>query len=282
MPRKKTLLSLLHRLSFEEKLIGISSLLTIFACFLPWYGITSRIMDQWWNGFSNIGYIVGYVVFVIALASAYALVAPIFSLPVPKFLRHTLSHLVLHGEASFLLILLSFVYARYTVFDAPGSSVRFGLYMALISSFIGAVSGYILWRKHIVDLRRKGLQEDFVHMPRIRNEFAEVEMEPEENDRFTANEQEMLMPEESQEVRGFSSHKEAEVSDRVQEEAEEVEEIAETEEILNQEPEQEVIKEKTIEELSDSYVSEHQGLGSNSQDPKEAQEADKDTMKFSF
>lgn len=277
MPRRKTLLSLLHRLSFEEKLIGISSLLTIFACFLPWYGITSRIMDQWWNGFSNIGYIVGYVIFVIALVSAYALIAPVFSLPVPRLLGHKLSHLVLHGEASFLLVLLSFVYARYTVFDAPGSSVRFGLYMALISSFIGAVSGYILWRKHIVDLRRKGLQEDFIHMPKIRNEFAEVEMEPEENDRFTANEQEeMLMPEESQEPKGLSSHEETAESDHVQEEAEE------TEEVLSQEPEQEIAKEKTVEELSQSYESGHRGLDSHHQEPKETQEADKDAMKFSF
>jgi hypothetical protein len=263
MRRRKSFFSLVNRLTLEEKLIGAASVVTIVACFLPWYGITSRIMDQWWNGFSNIGSVVGYVVFLLALASLYSIIAPLFSLPVPKVLNQKMSHLLLHGEAAFLLVLMSFIYARYTVFDAPGSSVRFGLYAALIASFAGAISGYTLWRKYILDLKKKGIREDFIQMPKVRNVFTEVEMEPEANEQDEIDEQESLMPDDNN-----VSEVEPVVAEEKVEEAEGVEDID---------------KEKTIEELTSSLPSEHRGLSEESSDePEESEVKEEEKMKLNF
>lgn len=254
MRRRKSFTQQLNRLSFEEKIIGASSLVVIVACFFPWYGISSRIMDQWWNGFSNIGYVVGYVVFLTALTVLYGVLAPLFSLPIPKILENKFSYLALHGESAFLLTILSFIYAKYTVFDAPGSSVRFGLYTALIASLAGAIAGYVLWKKHIADLRKKGLQEDFIKMPRVRNEYAEAEMEPEVNDESTQA-----------------------VSDEPVSSKEETKEMdfAETEDEVESEIEDEVKdlnKEDTIEELTSSFQSEHQGLRQEEGEEEEGEE----------
>lgn len=281
MRRKKSFLSLVNRLSFEEKLIGAASLVTIVACFLPWYGISSRVMEQWWNGFSNIGYIIGYTVFIIAAISLYSIAAPLFSLPNLKVFEQKMIHLLLHGEASFLLVLLSFVYARYTVFDAPGSSVRFGLYTALIASFIGAVSGYVMWRKHIMDLRKKGIQEDFIHMPRVRNEYAEIEMEPEMND-GTYDEQESLMAEDEQ----------LESDEIYSEDVQNLREDVQTQEVEEAESEVDDIdvdKNKTLEELTSSHHGEHRNIISHAssdehvdaEDSEELSEK-KEEMRFNF
>jgi hypothetical protein len=269
MRRRKSFTHLLGRLSFEEKLIGAASLVTAIACFLPWYGISSRIMDQWWNGFSNIGYVVGYVVFLTALAVLYGITAPLFSLPTPKILARKFSYLVLHGESTFLLIILSFIYARYTIFDAPGSSVRFGLYTALIASFVGAISGYMLWKKHVADLRKKGLQEDFVQMPRTRNEYTEMEMEPEMNDEPVVNEQETLMAEE-----GIK-------------EAEKVMAMEEEEPETIEEEIKDIDRDSTVEELTSSLQGEHQGLKTDEPEldsgaDSELEEAEKEEDKVSF
>ena len=266
MRRRKSFTHLLGRLSFEEKLIGAASLVTVIACFLPWYGITSRIMNQWWNGFSNIGYVVGYVVFLTALAALYGVVAPLFSLPTPKILSRKFSYLVLHGESTFLLIILSFIYAKYTVFDAPGSSVRFGLYTALIASFAGAVAGYMLWKKHVADLRKKGLQEDFIQMPRTRNEYTEIEMEPEMNDQPVVNEQETFMAEEKIE------------------EVEEVMAVKDPEPETIEEEVEDIDRDSTVEELTSSFQGEHQGLKTEDpvEEPEKVEAEEEDKVSFNF
>lgn len=260
MRRRKSFIQQLNRLSFEEKIIGAASLVTVVACFLPWYGISSRIMDQWWNGFSNIGYVIGYVVFLVALAALYGILAPLFSLPIPKILERKFSYLALHGESAFLLTILSFIYAKYTVFDAPGSSVRFGLYTALIASFVGAIAGYVLWKKHVTDLRKKGLQEDFIKMPRMRNEYTEVEMEPEINNEPVVSEQERLMEEDSEDgIMNQESHTPrfagAGQAGIMREKRE-----AGMEPEINEDKVENLNKKSTVEELASSFQSGHQGL----------------------
>ena len=285
MRRKKSFIQQLNRLSLEEKIVGTASSAIIVACFFPWYGISSRIMNQWWNGFSNIGYVVGYMVFLAAITSLYAVVAPIFSMPVPKILNKKTTHLFLHGEVAFLLVILSFIYARYTIFDAPGSSVRFGLYTALISSFVGSISGYVMWKKHVTDLKKKGLQEDFIQMPRIRNEYSEVEMEPEVNNMPVAHEREMFMEERDEKedeeqvvLQHLSSNKDQDLEQDVASSQEESDIAEEKIEDLN--------KESTVEDLSSAFQGGHQGLKIDEPEVNEVKEEgveiEKDKVSFDF
>lgn len=85
----------------------------------------------------------------------------------------------LFAQATLLLFVLSTIYARYAAYDTPGSSVRFGLYTALFASFVGMIGAIISWKKHTADMKRKGLYEDFVHLPRQHEEDHHDEMTPE-------------------------------------------------------------------------------------------------------
>ena len=85
----------------------------------------------------------------------------------------------LFAQGTLLLFVLSTIYARYAAYDTPGSSVRFGLYTALFASFVGMIGATIGWKKHSSDLKRKGLYEDFVHLPRQREADHHDEMTPE-------------------------------------------------------------------------------------------------------
>jgi hypothetical protein len=69
------------------------------------------------------------------------------------------------------------------------------LYAALFAAVVGSISGYVLWRNFVVDMKRKGLQEDFIHVPRAQHSFVDEEMEPEENTSRYRNDQTSLIAE---------------------------------------------------------------------------------------
>jgi len=165
--RKKSLSGRLKDLSIEKKIIAVASLVTLISCFLPWYGINSRVINEWWDAFGSIGSVAGYVISVFSLLSLVITLAPVIKpeLDVQKKLPFKETALLVFFSAQSLFVSLIFipVYAQYSLINASNSGARFGIYLALLSSLVASVVAVFNHRK----AGRVSLQQDdFVSMPR--------------------------------------------------------------------------------------------------------------------
>lgn len=185
MPKKRSIFTYLSRILLEEKVVLIASLITIVMCFLPWYSTEFRPgRIQMYNGFQSIGSFTAYIVFFGASLSIAKIISGYFSFNLPRFIRSHFFHAMIHGQLTFILALLFTTFARYALLDGIRSGIRFGIYGALIASMIAAVAGYVLWKGYAMDMKRKGLHEEFVRVPRKHQfDYLEDEMTPEENKR---------------------------------------------------------------------------------------------------
>lgn len=151
--------SALQRLSPEERLNGIGSLLIIIGCFLPWHTIILNYTESrsTASGFSGDMGIIGFVVFLMTLISISFLFEKNIRLKLPTF-GHTREKIILflNSESAFLLLLTSAIFTKQSL-DFTNAEIRFGFYFALIGSFISTFAVYAKIRRE----NKEGLKHEY-------------------------------------------------------------------------------------------------------------------------
>lgn len=140
--------------SFEQKMVGVSALVLIVSCFLPWYYgpsseiISSRLGSNYQNfmGFESYAYIIGYLVFVASGVSLYYFMADLSSWKTPNLKFDPKSVHFYLGERILLMELIAlFIYTKQS-FDFGQAEVRFGIYLGLVASILHTVFAYMYQR----------------------------------------------------------------------------------------------------------------------------------------
>ncbi len=197
--RRRQIINRLQDLPLEEKLILLGAIATIVSCFLPWYGINSRVINEWWNAFSSIGSVAGG--FLVASSSLLLILVltPVFitGADISKRFpwgKHQISTF-LAGQNAFVALLFIPVYSQYALATASNSGVRFGLYSALLSSLVTSVSALIALqrsRKQKAPVYEGDLQRE--HRP-LEDEFADdISDQRSQNSQWEENADEELSP----------------------------------------------------------------------------------------
>lgn len=204
--RRKNFSSRFRALPVEKKILAIASLVTLVSCFLPWYGINSRVINEWWNAFSSIGSVAGYLVTVFSLCSLVLLLAPVIKpeLDLSKKLpmKETSMLIFLNAQSLFVTLIFIPVYAQYSLINATNSGTRFGIYIALISTLVSAVAALSYQRR--AEKLASRLQE-FVQVPRAHravDDWSQEENLDEQQDQeetLVENEQETIFTENQEE-----------------------------------------------------------------------------------
>lgn len=151
----------LLRLTAEEKVIGIGSLIMIIGTFMPWYSVIMNFDKKSLTetGFSGDLGVIGFVIFIMSLISLLVLVAENMHLPLPQFgyKRDQILFFFL-GEAFFLILLTMAIYTKRSL-EFTEAGLRFGIYLVLLGAFFGALSSFALIQKK----KKKEVQEFFSH-----------------------------------------------------------------------------------------------------------------------
>ncbi len=145
--RRRQILYRFQALPLEEKLMILGALATVVSCFLPWYGINSRVINEWWNAFSSIGSVAGSFLVASAGILMAMVLTPVFfesldlsrRFPWSKYQITTF----LSAQNAFVSLLFIPVYSQYALATASNSGVRFGLYAALISSLFTSIASLV-------------------------------------------------------------------------------------------------------------------------------------------
>jgi len=165
----------LLRLTAEEKVIGIGSLVMIIGTFMPWYSVVMNFDKKSLTetGFSGGLGVIGFVIFLMSLISLIVLVGENLHLPLPQFgyKREQILFFFL-GESFFLTLLTMAIYTKRSL-EFTEAGLRFGIYIVLIGAFFGALSAFALIQKK----KNKEVQEFFAHE---QAEKAEEEVKEEE------------------------------------------------------------------------------------------------------
>lgn len=181
-------------MSLEHKILGIVSLTSMIACFFPWYGINSRVVNQWWNAFGSIGSVAGYIVFSFALISFLLVAVPAIKpqlkltskLPVSDAALLTFLQL----QSFFVSLIFIPVYSQYSLINATNSGTRFGIYIALLSTLVGTIVGLSSHRKQDQLQMRS---ENFANVPRQQHSLNEWDQVNDQDQQI--EDQEMLQQE---------------------------------------------------------------------------------------
>jgi hypothetical protein len=151
----------LLRLTAEEKVIGIGSLIMLLGTFMPWYSVVMSFdkKNLTETGFSGDLGVIGFVVFIMALISVLILIGENMHLPLPKFgyKREQIMFFFL-GESFFITLLAMAIYTKRSL-DFTEAGLRFGSYIVLLGAFFGAVSAFALIQK----TKRTEVKEFFSH-----------------------------------------------------------------------------------------------------------------------
>lgn len=180
--RSSSFTSRFKALQPEKKILIVTSAVAAIACFLPWYGINSRVINEWWNAFGSIGSVAGYIVFAFSVCSLIGLVTPLIRSELDIFkklpISDTSAYMFLNGQSFFVSLLFIPVYSQYSLINATNSGTRFGLYVALVSTLIGTIVATAYHkRKERLDIRT----QEFASVPRAQkslNEWSNEEVEP--------------------------------------------------------------------------------------------------------
>ena len=157
MSRRRTFGQNLLDLSIERRIIGIASVVTLIACFLPWYGSNSRlaINQVLWNAFDSIGSVGGYLIAVFSLLSLVMIITPVVkeNVSLANLLPWSESALLLFfsAQSAFVAMIFIPVYAQYALVQSSNSGTRFGIYVALASSLAAAITALLVYQKENKD-----------------------------------------------------------------------------------------------------------------------------------
>jgi hypothetical protein len=172
MRKRRSYMRRLNKLPTEQKILVAGALTIIIACFLPWYGISSRVISQWWSGFGNIGSVAGYSISLLALGIILLTVLPAWDVKIKLPWKNEHISIALAAEATFLTLVFMLVYAQYSLYDSPSSSIRFGLYTALIAAVATFIASMVTAKN--TEKGRPSLHNaDLVKMPRHHRELEE-------------------------------------------------------------------------------------------------------------
>lgn len=165
--RRKQFSHRLKALEPEKKVLAIASFASIVACFLPWYGINSRVINEWWNAFSSIGSVAGYVITIFSLFSlgmiAMQLLKPEWNIQQKIMFKESSLFLFFSAQSFFVALLFIPVYAQYSLINASNSGARFGIYIALASTLISAIVSIAYMRRME---KNASVKSDFASIPR--------------------------------------------------------------------------------------------------------------------
>lgn len=174
--RRKTIMKRIQAMPLERKVLAISAIVTLASCFMPWYGINSRVINEWWNAFGSIGSVAGYIVFAFSLLSLAMVAVPaLIESEIQKKMpvKETALHVFLQGQSFFVALLFIPVYSQYSLINATNSGTRFGLYVALISTFVGTLVAMSQHRKR----EQLGARANFASVPSPQRTLHEWEEE---------------------------------------------------------------------------------------------------------
>ncbi|MGE3279239.1 MAG: hypothetical protein AB7J40_05675 [Candidatus Altimarinota bacterium] len=191
--RKKQLSQRIKALEPEKKIIALASLASLIACFLPWYGINSRVINEWWNAFGSIGSVAGYVISTFAVFSLGVVLAqllkPEWNLQQKLILKESTLLLFLNAQSFFVTLLFIPVYAQYSLINASNSGTRFGIYTALVSTLVASVVSFAYHKRME---KNASLQKDFANVPRSHRSVNEWEQEESSEEYSEAVQQETM------------------------------------------------------------------------------------------
>ncbi len=148
-------------LSFEQKAIFLAHLVTLVACFFPWFNATPKYTDPFfYNAFKGPAFLIGYVIFCISLI--------IFLLFLDRLLdkrkiKLTFPENYLYGIGGLeqiLLLILAWSVLLAVGNDYGDSEVRFGLFLALIAQIVALVATFLEWQQS----KQQGVR-DFFQLP---------------------------------------------------------------------------------------------------------------------
>ena len=129
----------LARLSGDDKIIGVATLVLFISLFLPWFGYAGQSVDGLWHGFEYLTLIVAA-----AIVAYLVLRAGLERLPFGTGLPHELVLIAATGF-NFILVLSGFL-AKPSVtflFLSASASWDFGAYLGLIAAIV-AVAAAVL------------------------------------------------------------------------------------------------------------------------------------------
>jgi len=151
---------MLIRLTTEEKVIAVGSLVILFSAFMPWYSVVLNFekgVSE--NGFSGDLGVIGFVIFLMTLLNLVFLVGDYLNFKMPQFGFSKESVLLfLSGETAFLLLLVVAIFTKRSL-DYTNAELRFGLYTALIGSIFSTFAAFAQIQK----THKKETQAFFAH-----------------------------------------------------------------------------------------------------------------------
>lgn len=134
----------LRQLSFEKKVIFGAHVLTLAACFTPWFEATPAYTeDFWFNAFSGPGFLIGIFIFTISLVVTCLFLDRLFERNVVK-LPFPESYLYFGaGAQQILLIVLMWSVLLATGNDYGNHTIRFGIFVAFVAQIAGLVATFL-------------------------------------------------------------------------------------------------------------------------------------------
>ncbi len=139
----------LLRLSAEEKLQGIGSLLVLIGAFLPWYSVALNFNEtaQTESGFTGDLGVVGFIVFLLTGLGIAHLLSDHLGYKLPKFgYKKEQISMFLSGQSAFLLLLSVAVYTKRS-FLYTSAGIRFGLWLSLAGAVLAAFAAFAIIQK---------------------------------------------------------------------------------------------------------------------------------------
>lgn len=141
---------ILIRLSIEEKIIGIGSILILISSFLPWFTIKQSVLEtiKSNSGLSGDLGIMGVMVFLLTIITLGYLVNTYFRIQLPDFgIEKEKLILFLMGENTFILFLTLLIYIKKS-WNYLGSEIGIGIYLAIGGAAISCLSAFSQIKKN--------------------------------------------------------------------------------------------------------------------------------------
>lgn len=190
--RRKKFSSKIKALPAEKKVIAMASLVVLVSCFLPWYGINSRVINEWWSAFGSIGSVAGYIVATFAIASLAIIllpqIKPGFSFANKLPWEESSILFFLSAQSLFVTAIFIPVYAQYSLINATSSGTRFGIYLALAGTLIASIVALAYHRR----VAKESSRAEFASVPRTHRDIEDWSEETEDTQEVLEDTEEIM------------------------------------------------------------------------------------------